>query len=84
MELKTDGGIYLTREEYRKSVEKVMDRQSKLSLLAVAQAMIEEHIDPEKLQDGMNHALMLQVQALQNMERVLFGKEPKDEWEKEK
>ena len=82
MELKTDGGIYLTREEYRKSVEKVMDRQSTLSLIAVAQAMIEEHIDPEKLQDGMNQALLLQVQALQNMERVLFGKEDKEEKEK--
>ena len=75
MELKTDGGIYITREEYREKVTKVMNKQSKLALVAVAGLLVsEEGIDPKKVEEGVNQALSLQMQALANMERALFGK----------
>ena len=84
MELKTDGGIYLTKEEYRKNVEKVMDRQAKMAIMAVIKTMIEEDLDPKKVQDGVNQALGLQVQALGAMERALFGKPVKQDEEAKK
>ena len=77
MELKTDGGIYLTKKEYRKNVTKVMDRQTKLALVAVARSMMDDDIDSEKIESAVNQALGLQMQALENMERVLFGKHSK-------
>lgn len=80
MELKTDGGIYLTKEEYRKNVEKVMDRQRKMALIACMGALL-EGISTEQVEDGVNQALALQIQALENMERVLFGKPAKKDEE---
>lgn len=77
MELKTDGGIYLTKEEYRKNVTKVMNRQRALALAAVIGTVLEGEIDPKQVEDGVNQALSLQVQALESMERLLFGKPSK-------
>ena len=77
MELNAEGGIYLTREEYRKCVDKVMDRQAKMALIATLETVLGNGIDPEKVADSVNQALGLQVQALENMERVLFGKATK-------
>lgn len=74
MELKTDGGIYLTKEEYRKCVEKVMEKQAKAAFIAMMKACVENDIDPKKATGAVNDALHLQAQALQNMERELFGK----------
>lgn len=79
MELKTDGGIYLTREEYREKVTKVMNRQSRLALEAVAGILLEGGIDVQQVEDVTNQALALQIQALENMEKVLFGKPSKQD-----
>lgn len=73
MELKTDGGIYITKEEYREHVKKVMDRQSKEAMLAMLVACLGEDMDTDKAQDAVKDALKLQLQALANMERELFG-----------
>ena len=74
MELKTDGGIYLTRETYREYVEKVMEKQAKAAVVAMMKACVEDDIDPKKATAAVNDALHLQAQTLQNMERELFGK----------
>ena len=79
MELKTDGGIYITREEYKKFVEKVMDRQAKAAMMATLITCIKNGIDPDNVADGANSALNLQKQALDNMERLLFGKVAQEE-----
>lgn len=83
MELKTDGGIYLTKEEYRKNVTKVMNRQRALAMAAVIGTVLEGEIDPKQVEDGVNQALGLQVQALENMERALFGKPSKKDKDEE-
>lgn len=73
MELKTDGGIYITKEEYRAHVIKVMNRQSKEAMLAMLVACLGEDMDTDKAQGAVKDALKLQLQALANMERELFG-----------
>lgn len=73
MELKTDGGIYITKDEYRNGVKKVMDRQIKEACIAGLITCIESDLDPDKANGTIRDALKLQLQALENLEKVLFG-----------
>lgn len=85
MELKTDGGIYLTKEEYRKSVKKVMDRQCAEATVAMFAVSISEDEKVTKAAHGaVRDALKLQLQVLVNMERELFGEPDKKDEETEK
>lgn len=81
MELKTDGGIYITQEEYREHVIKVMDRQSKEAMVAMLVACLGEGMDTDKAHGAVKDALKLQLQALANMERELFGETAKKDEE---
>jgi len=82
MELKTDGGIYLTKELYRKYVKKVMHNQMRFAAMGTIIACLEADIDPENASQSAKDALTLQVQVLKEMEDALFGNPEKDEEEK--
>ena len=81
MELKTDGGIYLTKELYRKYVKKVMSNQMKFAVMGTIIACLEADIDPDNAKESAKDALNLQVQVLKEMEDALFGNPEKDEEE---
>ena len=80
MELKTDGGIYITKELYRKYVKKVMNSQVKCATLATLFACVEGD-DPEKVTGAVKDALNLQLQVLKHMENELFGTAQDDDEE---
>lgn len=78
MELKTDGGIYITKDLYRKYVKKIMHGQMKCASLATLFACLEGD-DPDKVTGAVKDALNLQLQVLKYMEDELFGKPEKGE-----
>lgn len=79
MELKTDGGIYLTKEDYRKLVIEIMQREKEACLAACLIQALENKIDPKVALEAGQDALKLQLDVLHEMEKKLFGKKKKEE-----
>ena len=88
MELKTDGGIYITKELYRKEVLKIMREEKKQAALGATMFLIEHggEINKKLLKEVEEHAkdaLNLQWSVLQQMEEALFGVEEETPEKKE-
>lgn len=77
MELKTDDGKFITREDYRKAALTIMEQEKMMAIVGLMRAIAVDDIDPERGQNAANDALRLQINVLQNMETMLFGKEKK-------
>lgn len=82
MELKTDDGKFITREDYRQAAWTIMHQEKMMAIMGLMKAIAVDDIDPEKGQDAANDALKLQINVLQHMEMMLFGKEKKDKKKK--
>lgn len=83
MELNTDDLKMISREEYRKAVEKIMHKEMRHAALGATMCLIEHdgEIDEKvmrKIEEATKDALKLQLSVLQKMEEALFGAEKED------
>lgn len=83
MELNTGDLKMISREEYRKAVEKIMRKEMRHAAMGATMCLIEHDgdLDDEtlkKIEDATKDALKLQLSVLQSMEEALFGAEKED------
>lgn len=88
MELKTDDLKMISREDYRKAVEKIMNCEMKEATMSAVVCLIkrDEEITDEEVENmngAIRSALKLQINVLQRMENELFGKEKEAEKEEQ-
>lgn len=82
MELNTDDIKMISREEYRKEVEKIMHKEMRHASMGATMFLIkyrdELDVDEDtlnKIEEATKDALKLQLSVLRSMEEALFGKE---------
>ena len=83
MELRTDDGKFITREDYRRAVVEIMESEKFHCMTAIVIGMAEHGMTPEdggldSVMAAANDALKLQLSVLGEMEKKLFGRRKKN------